>query len=303
VSSEDAKKTLIDVSAAVTELGNIDRRAREYLIGDQPLMASDVVFSEGVQAASDAAAGVDAARLAEREAFERSERSERRIQAYALAGSASCVVLLMFGLAFAAPAAVTVSADLGEPVRSGLGLSREPASVVAPSPVALPPDFAQANGRALEVAADLSHAFAQVQDFAGLQAVIGRIATAIDASGVILWLGSATGDDLRPIVAHGYSEKVIQLLPPVPVTAHNAAAAAYRSGTLQIIPERPGVSLGALVAPLVSADGCIGALAAEIRKGGESSTHVQSLATIFASQLAGVLSASAAEGSGVRVAR
>jgi GAF domain-containing protein len=167
----------------------------------------------------------------------------------------------------------------------------------------LPPDVSQANGRALDVAADLSHALAQVQDFAGLQAVIGRIAKAIDASGVIVWLGSATGDDLRPIVAHGYSDKVIQLLPPVPVTADNAAAAAYRSASLQIIPERPGVSLGALVAPLVSADGCIGALAAEIRKGGETSTHVQALATIFASQLAGVLSASATQGSGVRVAR
>ena len=48
----------------------------------------------------------------------------------------------------------------------------------------------------------------------------------MDASGVIVWLGSAAGGDLRPVAAHGYSEKVLQLLPAVPATADNAAAAA-----------------------------------------------------------------------------
>ena len=48
-------------------------------------------------------------------------------------------------------------------------------------------------------------------------------------------------------------------------SADNAAAAAYRTGQLQIVLARPGESNGAVVAPLLSADGCIGALSAEIR--------------------------------------
>jgi hypothetical protein len=52
---------------------------------------------------------------------------------------------------------------------------------------------------------------------------------------------------------------------------------------------RPGRSSGAVVAPILSADGCIGALSAEIRGGGETSDSVQALAAIFAALLAGVL--------------
>jgi GAF domain-containing protein len=80
----------------------------------------------------------------------------------------------------------------------------------------------------------------------------------------------------------------------VPRKADNAAAAAYRSGTLQIVLSRPGGSSGAVVAPILTADGCIGALSAEIRSGGETSEGVQALAAIFAAQLAGVLAAAPA---------
>jgi GAF domain-containing protein len=48
-----------------------------------------------------------------------------------------------------------------------------------------------------------------------------------------------------------------------------------------------------VVAPILAADGCIGALSAEIRDGGETSDSVQALAVIFAAQLAGVLTVTA----------
>ena len=111
----------------------------------------------------------------------------------------------------------------------------------------------------------------------------------IDASGLIVWVGSATGGDLRPVLAYGYSAEMIARIPPVARSADNAAAAAYRSGTLQIVLSRPGGTGGAVVAPILAADGCIGALSAEIRSGGETSDSVQALAAIFAAHLAGVL--------------
>ena len=41
----------------------------------------------------------------------------------------------------------------------------------------------------------------------------------------------------------------------------NAAATAFRTATLQIVLSRPGSSKGAIVAPVLTADGCIGARA------------------------------------------
>jgi GAF domain-containing protein len=87
-------------------------------------------------------------------------------------------------------------------------------------------------------------------------------------------------------------------IPSVPRSANNAAAAAYRTATLQIVLSRPGSPKGAVVAPVVSADGCIGVLSAEIRDGGEASETVQALAAIIAAQLAGVLASTPAPNQG-----
>jgi GAF domain-containing protein len=43
---------------------------------------------------------------------------------------------------------------------------------------------------------------------------------------------------------------------------------------------------GALVAPIVTAEGCVGVLAAELRDGRERRDDVRALASIFAAQLA-----------------
>jgi GAF domain-containing protein len=97
---------------------------------------------------------------------------------------------------------------------------------------------------------------------------------------------------LRPVLAHGYSPQTLARMPSVPRTANNAAAAAYRTSALQIVPSRPGASSAAVVAPLLSPEGCIGALTAEINGSGEASDAVQAFAEIFAAQLASVLASS-----------
>jgi hypothetical protein len=50
-----------------------------------------------------------------------------------------------------------------------------------------------------------------------------------------------------------------------------------------------------LVAPLLAPEGCIGALSAETRNGGEGSDAVQALAVIFAAHLAGVFATAASD--------
>ena len=104
-----------------------------------------------------------------------------------------------------------------------------------------------------------------------------------------MWVSDPGGSSLRPVLAHGYSPQALARMPHVARSGDNAAAAAYRTGLLQIVLTRPGVSSGALAAPMLSPNGCIGALTAEIKNGGETSDGVQALAAIVASQLAGVL--------------
>jgi hypothetical protein len=101
-------------------------------------------------------------------------------------------------------------------------------------------------------------------------------------------LGNCDGADLQPVVAQGYSPQAIARMSAVPQSADNAAAAAYRTGLQQIVSSRPGEGNGAIVAPILTADGCIGALSAEIRGGAEASAAVQTLATIVAAHLASI---------------
>jgi len=71
--------------------------------------------------------------------------------------------------------------------------------------------------------------------------------------------------------------------------ASNAAAAAYRAGELRTASGDAGAN-GALVAPLLTADGCIGVLSAEMKGGSEKDESSQALASIFAAQLAALVS-------------
>ena len=143
----------------------------------------------------------------------------------------------------------------------------------------------------LKAAADLATDFGRVRDLDDLTRLLGRAAHVMDASGLVVWIGSAAGADLRPVLAHGYSTQAVARMPAVSRTGDNAAAAAYRTGSLQIVLSRPGGTNGAVVAPILAPDGCIGALSAEIRGGGESSESVHAMAAIFAAHLAGVLQA------------
>src|SRR5438552_475341 len=81
----------------------------------------------------------------------------------------------------------------------------------------------------------------------GLKAWLTQAAEAIDATGLIVWVGSAAGADLRAVVAHGYSPQTLARIPSVPRSADNAAASAYRTGATQVVPARSTTERGALV--------------------------------------------------------
>jgi hypothetical protein len=283
----DARESLMTTASHLTELGNIDRRARDYLRAGQPLMAGDVVFAGGGETAAEASRLVEAARIAEQQAFDVAEATARRL-AMAVGGwAAGFAGLVLLLIVFTPPRAR--AEGQAEPAAS-LGLMDHTSNSSA-----VTPDAPRASLPGLKAAAALCTEMGRVKDVQGLTMALGHAADAMDASGLVVWLGDARGADLKPVAAHGYSSETLTRMPAVPRSASNAAAAAYRGGTLQIVLARPGSSSGAVVAPLLSPDGCIGALTAEIRSGGETSDSAQALAAIFAAQLVGVLAPPAAE--------
>jgi hypothetical protein len=249
-------------------------------------MAADVIFTDAGETAAEAARHVDAARVSEQQIVDAGERLLRKQEAAAAIGAAGLMAFVIL-LLVPAPRRVRPEADAAPaiPGRSPLAEARridEPPRVVAAPPPA-------AENSVLSTAAALCTEFGAASDVEDITRLLGRVANAIDASGLIVWLNAAGSAELEPVLAHGYTPQVVAKMGTIPRSAGNAAAAAVRSGRLQIVLARPGVSTGAIVAPLVTPQGCIGALSAEIRGGAESSEAVQALAAIVAAQLAGIL--------------
>jgi GAF domain-containing protein len=120
---------------------------------------------------------------------------------------------------------------------------------------------------------------ARVLDTSDLPGLMVRLAGVLGSPGLIVWVADRSGQVLMPLLTHGYPASAVARIGSLPTSANNATALAWRTGDVQIVP-------GALVAPIVTSDGCVGALAAELPEGSESRTEVRALATIFAAQLA-----------------
>ncbi len=317
VVTDEGRQALSDATDTAADVRAIDTRARQYLTSDQALMAADVVFSEGGETAAMAARHVEAARHAEYVAFDAAEAATRHQQVYA-ASAAIGFAALAIALLVAAPRrsnAVAQATDSAAPVhRTGTGLAvdaigaagtvgrtaapSEPAAApanlepVVPPQAPVAPDLPRDAVPVLTAAAELCQELNRARDLDELTRLLGRAAEVLDASGLVVWVGAPGASALRPVLAHGYSPHALARMPHVPRTGDNAAAAAFRTGKLQIVLTRPGMASGALAAPMLTPNGCIGALTAEIKNGGEASDGVQALAAIVASQLAGVLAES-----------
>jgi hypothetical protein len=294
-----------DAAARLSELTSVDKRARDYLVAGQELMAGDVIFTEGTQEAAAAARQVEAARAAEIGLLGATENAVRRQAAMVLAGAGglSAFMVLLLGATGGTSHRRAEHTDAAPVVvQSGPTPAAPPSAEAA---VQHDAHEAETLSPALRAAAELCTDFGCVQDIGSVQALLARAADAMDAVGLVVWLGSPDGVTLEPVLTHGYADDARARLPTVPRSADNAAAAAFRSGTMQVVfaqPGGPGRSTGAVVAPMLAAAGCVGALSAEIRQGADASEHVQALAAIVASQLAAVLSPAQAGYSASRAA-
>ena len=306
-------EALDSADGAVADLERMDGRAREHVDLEQPLLASDLIFTDGFELAARATTNVDLARATERTTRNETIRAARSSQAMMVAtatGVSVLAVLLLVPLKRAeGPAPFeSIDAEKTEAVLTGeLPLSVEdhdlldsldqaaspsPTDTTAPDIVPTPAPAADSPEPLpdLRVAADLCTDLCKVTKTSELPELLARTAALINATGLIIWVRDSSGHALRPAIGHGYPTRALARLGSLPEDGNNATAAAYRSARMQVV-ERDGIKSGALAAPLLAANTCVGVLSAELREGWESSEAVQATAAIMAAQLATLLSA------------
>src|SRR3954468_10586309 len=144
--------------------------------------------------------------------------------------------------------------------------------------------------RDLAAAANLCTELGRMQEGQDIRPLLQEAARLLDAAGLIIWIADASGAELSPVLAHGYSDRVLAQVPSVPADADNATAAAFRSAQIAVV-HGSEVANGALVVPLITAAACVGVLSMETQRGSEQRESIRALATIFAAQLAAAVSA------------
>ena len=304
-----AQSALTAAAELLDHLTRIDARAHDYAAGGQRLLASDLIFTDGMELTTEASSRIELARTREREVRDQTVVQQRRNQTLVLAATVGMGVLVALLLLPAAtskqgaavantsptPASRTSVAGRDRLTLANFDLDGRATAQRDGVRAAEARDAAadQANGKAaadLRAAAALCVEFGKVCDTQELVALLERAAPLLNASGIIIWIGDPSGCELRPALGYGYPPQALARMGSIPRDADNATAAAYRVAEMQTVQSEGGAP-GAIVAPLIATANCVGVMTAEVRSGSESREPIQALATIVAAQLAGFVAA------------
>lgn len=282
-----AQASFEPAAAAIENFQKLDSRVQEFVKGSNSLLAADLIFSDGLEATAAATMHVNAAVVEELQARQRGFAEMRRQQLAILGGAAGGVLLLLLVLGFTGVKFDTgAQPETAEQLRLLMARDKsvQPPKPVHPSPVKT------AN---LASVAKLCTDLARVVESRQLPALLERTAQVLDASGVIVWMADPAGREMRPAMSYGYPNPVIAKMGSIARDGANALAAAYRSAEMRTV-SGDNIANGALVAPLMTSEGCIGVLSVEMKGGSERDESSQALAAIFAAQLATLVSPPAA---------
>jgi hypothetical protein len=277
--TERARAALDAAATKATLFAAIGQRARDYLEQGMPVMAGDVVLSDGGETAAVLVGQIEAGRAAEQQAADTDEISQRKREAVAATAAAAIALLSIVLLTpRVKPAASSIAPQEPELDVAASSSGEDTLSLASVRPA----------GASMRAVSKLCTDFGRVSDVEGLNSLLGQAASLMETSGLVVWVGSPDGSELQPALAHGYTPEMLARMPTLRRSADNAAAAAFRSGKLQIVLAQ-GSTSGAIVAPMLSSRGCVGVISAETRKGAETSESLQAMAAIVAAQLAGIL--------------
>jgi CHASE3 domain sensor protein len=270
-----AKTAFEPAAAALDNLKALDGRVKEFVRNGTALLAADMIFSDGLESTSTAATQVMTA-LNEEIRVRNGSAGRLQQRQMAIAGAAAAsVLLLLVALAFTS----TPEQRLAEPEPT-------PAPPIDPMRVDYPVARAKpALTPKLVTTAQICGELARVGDEEQLPVLLLRSAKVLDAAGIIVWVPEPSGQSLRPVLSHGYEDKVITRLGRIHRDANNAVANAFRSEETRTVAGDASTN-GAVIVPLMTSDGCVGVLSAEMKGGSEKDEGSQALAAIFAAQLA-----------------
>ena len=285
-----AQSAIDNAASALEDFEQMDRRARGHVESGQKLLASDLIFADGLEMTGAVAGSLAQARSAELQGADASSARIRREQILAVAAAAAAALLVVVLLvprprtsdATATALEPAEDADTRVPRTSDIGRALDESwarakAATAPAPAAPPIDL----GNIASLCSDL----ARVADTQALPAILARTAAVLDAPGIVLWIADPDGRELSPIITHGYSVQLVSRLGTILRDAENVTASAFRTSLLQTV-NADAVSNGAIAAPLVTPVGCVGVMAAELRHDGERDSAKLAAATIVAAQLA-----------------
>jgi len=258
----------------------VDGKSREYIEQGESLLASDLILSEGSDSIAAVVKTLHAAEESELQVAEAMQSDLERQKWGTLAGIA---VIWFAGLVLLTPFAGLRQID--ENVAT-LGLLENAVADSAPQPAATP--AAAARQPDLRLVADVCGALARTADATSLRDALARVASVLDARGIVIWIGA--GEQLFPALAFGYDDRIVARLGPIPRNAANATAAAWRSAQMRTVPADEA-SRGAIALPLSGVNGCVGVFAAELRDGREQDPAIQAVAAVIAAQLAAIVPA------------
>ena len=272
--SIESGRAVQSVASAAATLNDIETRAQEHVRSGQDFMAADLIFSDG-RAADDAiASGLRTIRAGEIDAYT-TARADALDVLWTIDGAVALVWVIGALLLVRVPA----PAVREEP----MSIAPSPSILTAAEPAL---DLPLHPGPDLQAAADVCTAIGRLASADELPHLLQRVGTVLDASGVVIWM--AAGEELFAAAAFGYPPQVIQKLGPINRSAINATAAAWRSGTLQAV-SGSFEARGALAAPMLGPDRCVGVLAVEVGGGYDGDAARRAVAMMFAAQFAAAL--------------
>src|SRR5687767_592236 len=200
-------------------------------------------------------------------------------------GAAGAVWALCWAIGLAWLARRRHADALPEAPAEAIAEPAEPAAaVVEPPAPARPPAPAVAD------VAEVCERIGRLRDAADVPTVLTQSAALLQASGLVLWVRD--DDALMVGAAHGYPDGLAQRPGRVALAEENLITRAWHSGRCQTSPAGGG-RRAAFAAPLVSASGPVGVLAAELAPEADVEA-VSAPARLVAGQFASVLGETAA---------
>jgi hypothetical protein len=303
---------------SLAEVRNVDVRARATLSQSDGLNAGLLITTEGTQSADKLSAAIAQARTLEQQ---RATAAAGRLSMMRIGATALAMLVLvavsgvmsraLSRLARRGPASTAqMLKELPPPVKSGplsitqvhTSLAATPAvgsAVVTPTttpvsgtPVSAPAPTAAAapaiKPATLAATAELCVDLARLLDGRDVPALLARASDVLDAKGIMIWSADAASGELRPSLAHGYSDKVMRKLQPLAMADENITSQTFRTMKPQWMNGNHGGDSMAIAVPLISTGGCVGVMAAEIRHN-RSQADVMALARIIAAQFATII--------------